>query len=175
VAVRVAGDPYSALPSVRSAVGRLDPDLGLYWVYSLPDAIRQGYANVRIMVRMISWLGLCALLLTAAGLYALLSGRVAQRTREIGIRRALGASSPALTRTVVGQVVVPLAAGLVVGLLSALPLARAIVALEPTVLGAGAGTYGMALLTLAVAAALAMAVPTVRALAVNPVDALRRE
>jgi predicted permease len=175
VAVRVAGDPYSALPSVRSAVGRLDPDLGLYWVYSLPDAIRQGYANVRIMVRMISWLGLCALLLTAAGLYALLSGRVAQRTREIGIRRALGASSPALTRTVVGQVVVPLAAGLVVGLLSALPLARAIVALEPTVLGVGAGTYGMALLTLAVAAALAMAVPTVRALAVNPVDALRRE
>jgi len=175
VAVRVAGDPYQALPVVRGAVSRLDPDLGLYWVYSLPDAIHQGYANVRTMVRMISWLGLCALLLTAAGLYALLSGRVAQRTREIGIRRALGASSFALGRAVVAQVVIPLAAGAIIGLLSALPLARAIVALEPTVLGVGAGTYGAAFATLAGAAVLALVVPVTRALAVNPIDALRNE
>jgi len=175
VAVRVPGDPYLALPAIRAAVARLDPDLGLYWVYSLPDAIRQGYANVRIMVRMISWLGLCALLLTAAGLYALLAGRVAQRTREIGIRRALGASGSALARTVLGQVVVPLSAGAVLGMLSAFPLARAIVALEPTVLGAGSATYGSALATLAGAAVLALVVPIGRALAVNPVEALRSE
>jgi len=175
VAVRVPGDPYRAVPAVRNAVSQLDPDLGLYWVYSLPDAIRQGYANVRTMVRMISWLGLCALLLTAAGLYALLSGRVAQRTREIGIRRALGASSFALGRTVTAQVAAPLMAGAVIGLLSALPLARAIVALEPTVLGAGAGTFGTAFATLGGAAILALVVPVARALAVNPIEALRSE
>ncbi len=175
IAVRAAGDPYLALPAVRQAVNRLDPDLSLFWAYSLPDAIRQGYANARIFVRIIAWLGLCALLLTAAGLYALLSGRVAQRTHEIGIRRALGASGVALGRTVLAQIAVPLAVGALLGLLCAFPLARALVALEPTVFGAGTDTYWMAFATLAAAAVLGVVVPVSRALAVNPVDALRRE
>jgi putative ABC transport system permease protein len=175
VAVRVQGDPYAALPVVRSAVEALDPDVPLYWVRSLDDAIRFGYYNVRIFVRVLGWLGLAALLVSAAGLYGLIARRIVHRTREIGIRRALGASTFAVTRTVLRDAVTPLGAGLAVGLALSWPLARAVVALEPGILSAGADTYGLATGVLLVAAALALAGPTARALVINPTEALRAE
>jgi putative ABC transport system permease protein len=175
VAVRTDGDPYSVLPMVRAAVGGLDPDVPLYWIYSLEDAIRYGYYNVRIFARVIGWLGLSALVVTAAGLYALLSGRVAQRRREIGVRRALGASGLAIGRHVVGQVLVPIGAGTAVGLACAWPVARALVALEPSVLGADPGVYGLAVGTLIAGAVLALVGPTARALVITPIEALRAE
>lgn len=173
LAVRTQGDPYSVVPIVRSEVERLDAELPLYWVRSLEDAIRHGYYNVRIFARIIGWLGLSALLMTGAGLYALIAGRIAQRTREIGIRRALGASGIAVSRSVLRQVTGPLGVGVTVGLFCAWPVGRALVAVEPTVLGAGSGTYALALVTLGAAAALAVAAPLARALVINPVDALR--
>jgi len=175
IAVRTSGDPYSVLPTVRATVAEIDGDLPVYLVYSLTDAIRQGYYNVRIFARVIGWLSLSALLMTGAGLYALLSGRVTQRAREIGIRRALGAGHLAVSRTVAAQVIVPLAAGTAVGQMSAMPVAQALVAIEPTVLAAGSGTFALALGTLVTVVVLALVAPLVRALAVNPIDALRCE
>lgn len=175
LAVRTDADPYDALPAIRRAAARVDPDLPVYMVSSLPDAIRQGYSYVRIFARVIGWLGLSALLMTAAGLYALLAGRVAQRTREIGIRRALGAGTGAIGRAVVRQVAVPLTAGGLFGVLFALPVARALVAIEPTVIGTDSSTYGLAIGALALAAAVAIAAPLARALAIAPIEALRHD
>ncbi len=175
LAVRTDTDPYDALPAIRRAAERADPDLPVYLVSSLPDSIRQGYANVRIFARVIGWLGLSALLMTAAGLYALLAGRVAQRTREIGVRRALGADAVAVGRSVVRQVAVPLAAGGAFGFMFAVPIGRALVAIEPTVMGTSSNTYGWAIGALALVAGVALAAPLVRALAISPVEALRHD
>ena len=105
-------------------MGELDPDLPLFMVFSLDDAIDYGHANVRISVRIVGWLGASGLLVAVAGLYALLAVRVTERTREIGVRRAVGASGAAVGRAVLGQVVAPLAVGLAVGFLLALPAAQ---------------------------------------------------
>jgi predicted permease len=175
VSIATTGPAYDALPSLQQAVGDLDPDLPLYLVFSLEDAIDYGHANVQMVVRIIGWLGVSGLLVAAAGLYSLLAIRVTERTREIGVRRAVGASATAVCRSVAGQVLVPLAAGLAAGLLFAFPLAQSLVAIEPTVISAGAASFGWAAATLGVVVVLALAAPVARALAIDPAIALRYE
>lgn len=175
IALATPGPPYDVLASLRETVRQLDPDLPLYDVFSLDDAIDYGHANVQIVVRIIGWLGVCGLLVAAAGLYALLAVRVTERTREIGVRRAIGAGAGAIGRTVLGQVALPLGLGLAAGLALAWPVALSLVALEPTVIPLGPSSFGWATATLAAAAAAALAAPLVRALAVDPMEALRDE
>lgn len=175
VSVTTAGPPYEALPALQQAVRDLDPDLPLYSVFSLDDAIDYGHANVRVMVRIVGWLGACGLLVAAAGLYALLAVRVTERTREIGIRRAVGASAAAVGRTVLAQVLAPLAVGSGAGLLLAWPVALSLVAIEPTVIALGPASFGWAATILAAVVVVALAAPVGRALAIDPQIALRQE
>jgi hypothetical protein len=174
-AMATAGPPYDALPALRQAVHDLDPDLPLYAVFSLDDAIDYGHANVQMAARIIGWLGACGLLVAAAGLYALLAVRVTERTREIGVRRAIGAGSAAVGRTVLAQVLTPLAVGMGVGLLLAWPVARSLVAIEPTVIAMGPASFGWAAVILASVVVIALAPPVMRALAIDPMKALRQE
>ena len=175
LSVATSGPPGDMLPSLQRVVGELDPDLPLFLVFSLDDAIDYGHANVRISVRIIGWLGACGLLVAVAGLYALLAVRVTERTREIGVRRAVGASGAAVGRAVLGQVVAPLAVGLAVGFLLALPAAQSLVAIEPTVITMRPASFGWAGAMLLAAVVAALAAPLGRALAIEPLEALRHE
>ena len=175
VAMTTAGPPYDALPALRRVVQDLDPDLPLYSVFSLDDAIDYGHANVQIAVRIIGWLGVCGLLVAAAGLYALLAVRVTERSREFGVRRAIGAGAIAVGRTVLAQILMPLAVGVGAGLLLAWPVALSLVALEPTVIAMGPASFGWAAGILAAVVALALAAPVTRALAIDPMEALHHE
>jgi hypothetical protein len=175
VSILTAGPPYAALPALQEAVHDLDPDLPLSIVFSLEDAIDYGHANVRMGARIIQWLGLSGLLVAAAGLYSLLAIRVTERTREIGVRRAVGASAGAIGRAVLGQVVTPVAAGLATGLLLAWPIARRLVAMEPSVIAMGPASFGWAAGILVGVALLALVAPVARALAIDPAIALRHE
>lgn len=147
----------------------------MFLVFSLEDAIAYGHANVRMAVRIIGWLGACGLLVAAAGLYAFLAVRVTERTREIGIRRAVGAGGAAIGRTVMAQVLIPMTLGVCGGGLLAWPVAASLVAIEPTVITVGPATFGWAAAILASAAALALAAPVARALAIDPQVALREQ
>lgn len=175
VSLRTSGPAYDVLPDLQRIVQDLDPDLPIYQVFSLDDAIAYGHANVQISVRIVEWLGVCGLLVAAAGLYSLLTIRVTERTREIGIRRAIGAGLAAVGRAVLAQVLVPLTTGVAAGLLLAWPVARSLVALEPTVIAMGPVSFAWAAGLLASVAVLALAAPVVRALAIDPMVALRHE
>ena len=175
ISMATAGPPYDALPALQQAVRELDPDLPVYMVFSLDDAIDYGHANAQMGARIISWLGMTGLLVAAAGLYSLLAIRVSERTREIGVRRAVGANATAVGRAVLGQVLMPLAAGMAAGLLLAWPVARALVAIEPTVITMGPASFGWAVTILASVAVLALVAPLARALAIDPQVALRHE
>jgi ABC-type antimicrobial peptide transport system permease subunit len=141
----------------------------------LDDAIDYGHANVLVAVRLVGWLGACGLLVAAAGLYALLAVRVTERIREIGVRRAIGAGAVAVGRTVLAQVLVPLAVGVGAGLLLAWPVARSLVAIEPTVMAMGPASFGWAAAILAAVVVTAVVAPVTRALAIDPMEALRHE
>lgn len=175
VTIATTGSPYEVLPALREIMRGLDPDLPLYSVFSLDDAIVYGHANVRIAVRIIGWLGVCALLVAAAGLYALLAVRVTERTREIGVRRAIGAGAAAVGWAVIAQVVLPLSAGVVAGLLLAWPVARSLVAIEPSVISMAPSSFGWAATALIAASVAALGAPLTRALAIDPLVALRDE
>lgn len=144
MSIGTTGPPYDALAALQRIVQEFDPDLALYSVFSLDDAIDYGYANVRIAVLIIGWLGACGLLVAAAGLYALLAVRVTERTRELGIRRAVGAGAAAVGRTVIAQALTPLVVGVGAGFLLAWPVARSLVAIEPTVISLGPASFGWA-------------------------------
>ncbi|MDH4062819.1 MAG: ABC transporter permease [Acidobacteriota bacterium] len=175
VSAATSGPPYDALPALQQAVQELDPDLPLYSVYSLDDAIDHGHANVQMSVRYIGWLGVCGLLVAAAGLYSLLAIRVTERTREIGVRRAIGAGALSVGRAVLGQVLVPLAVGAGAGLLLAWPVAQSLVAIEPSVITLGPTSFGWAATVLGSVVLLALVAPVARALAIDPAVALRHE
>lgn len=175
VAVGTTGRPTDALSALQGVVTSMDPDLPLYSIYSLDDAISHGHANVRIAVKVLAWLGICGLLVAAAGLYAMLAVRVTERTREIGVRRAVGASTVRVARAVLHQAVVPLVAGGLAGFALAFPVASSLVALEPSVMSMGPASFGGAALVLAIAAAVAIVAPLTRAIAIDPMAALREE
>ena len=175
VALRAYGDPRLA-GAVREAVVRLDPDAQVREVFPLADVAREDRAVFAGIGSALAAVGGMALALSVLGTYALLSLAVTRRTREIGIRTALGASRPRILSAILAGTAPPLAAGVVAGaaLGEALVAARGIFAFR---LPADAGPWGpMAIGAALVAAALLAAwTPARRALAIAPAEALRAE
>ncbi len=175
LAVRGKGDPRELAPSMRAALLATDPDLALYWVRTLDEAMLLKTAGFRIIGTMFVVFAGIALALSAAGLFGVLAFHVGQRTREIGVRRALGADNGRILRLVMrasgSQVLIGVGIGLVL-----LPFVGRGLGLflldmtpyDPRIYGLVAG--GM----LAVAAAATLA-PTRRALRIDPAAALRYE
>jgi predicted lysophospholipase L1 biosynthesis ABC-type transport system permease subunit len=160
---------------IRQAVWSVNADLPLASVRTLQDLYARSMARTSFMLVMLAVAGGMALLLGVIGIYGVLSYAVSQRRREIGIRMALGAQQPALTRMFVREGLKLAAIGLAFGLIAAFALTRAMSALLFGVSAADPVTYVAVSIALTFAAALASYAPSRRVSAVDPVDALRSE
>lgn len=174
--VRAAGnDPLAVLPPIRRAIAELDPDLPLYGIMTLEDAVLERVGNRRFATVLFAAFGILALALSALGIFGVLAFAVEQRAREMGIRIALGATQRRVTRRVVGQGLRLVAVGLVLGILAAVAssslLAGLLFQVEP------ADPFTLALVTLVAlgTAAAACYLPARRAARIEPLAVLREE
>jgi ABC-type antimicrobial peptide transport system permease subunit len=173
--VRAAGDPRAMLAPVRQAVAALDPRLPLFDVKTMTEHLGIALFPARLASSVLGAFGLLALLLAAIGLYGVVAYAVSQRTREIGLRIAIGARPVDVLRLVVGQGMRLALIGMMLGMAAALAVTRLITNLlfglsptDPVTL------LGIALL-LALATLLACWLPARRAASVDPMVALRHE
>lgn len=175
VAVRTQGEPLAFAPQLAHIVSEVEPDAPAYWVRSYEQVIGEAIFGERLLAKLFAVFGLIALFLAAAGLYGVIAFSVRQRTREIGVRRALGAPAPRLLRNLLGRGVTQLCIGLGLGLALAWPFAGLLVG---PLNGFDAGdplVYALVLGALGSVALLAILVPARRALSIDPVIALRHE
>ncbi|MGB6875023.1 MAG: FtsX-like permease family protein [Candidatus Acidiferrales bacterium] len=171
--IHTAGNPVSIVPAIREAVGKLDANLPVYGIRTQADQLDQILFQNRLIARLSSFFGLLALLLASIGVYGLLSYEVVCRTREIGIRVALGAQRRDVLRLVVGRGILLTTVGLLLGVALAAALTRFLASLLYGVSGTDPLTFaGVAALLIFVALA-ACYVPARRAMRVEPIKALR--
>ena len=173
--LRTAGAPTAVVPTVRDIVSRAGDNLPIFDVATQTEHIDQLLSQERIMARLSSFFGLLALVLACIGLYGLLSYEVTRRTREIGVRMALGAERREVLRLVVGRGIFLAALGAALGVAAAFGLTRYLTSLLYGVRPLDPVTFtAVAILLLAVAVA-ACAIPARRAMRVDPMVALRYE
>jgi ABC-type antimicrobial peptide transport system permease subunit len=171
-AIRTAGDPAAVLQSVRRALAGIDPEVQPYDVFSLPDRIERSLTPRKTPMLLSLGFGLVALLLASIGIYGVLAHQVSQRTREIGIRMALGCDPRGVLALVLREGAVLVVVGLTVGVLGALALQRVIAAHLFGVRPLDPGVMLSVTAVLALAAAAACLGPARRAAHVDPVVAL---
>jgi predicted permease len=173
--VRVSGDPMSYASAIERTVHTLNPDLPLYGVTTLKSSVRMGSVFQRIGVVFAGLLGLLAMILAAVGLYGVIAYTTRQRTHEIGIRMALGASRGDVSSQVLRQGLRLTLAGLAAGSVASLVFARM---LRGIITGVGASDWPAIVLVAALllmAAAAACYLPARRAASIEPAEALRIE
>ena len=175
LAVRTNGPPLAIVPAVRDAVASINADIPIYWPYSMDEALARPLWFIRVFGTMFMIFGIIALFLASVGLYAVMAFSVSRRTREVGIRMALGARAPDVVRMVFRQGLLQLTIGMTMGLALALGVSRLLSMMlfdvqprDPVVFGAVAGV-------LTIAGLLACLVPARRAARVDPLVALRAE
>jgi putative ABC transport system permease protein len=175
VVVRTDRDPASLSPGVREAVRAADPELPVYSVRTLESMVADQAAPRRLAALLIGVFAGLALLLAAVGIYGVMSYAVAQRTQEIGIRMALGAPQREILRMVLRHGTAMALAGVGIGLLAALALARLITKLLFQTSANDPPTFALVPLLLLTVALLACYLPARRAARVDPLVALRYE
>lgn len=175
VAARTRGQPMQLTNPVRSAVTSLNPDIPLYWVYPLREAIARPLWFIRVFGTMFMIFGFIALFLAAIGLYAVMSFSVSRRTREVGIRMALGARGQDVVRMIFRQGAIQLAIGMVFGLALALGVSQLLQILLLDVEPRDPFIFTGVVATLVVTGLLACLIPARRATKVDPLSALRSQ
>jgi predicted permease len=173
--IRTAVDPRTILPEVRSVLSQLDSNLPLFSVRTETEQIDRSLFQVRLIARLSSFFSALSLLLACIGLYGLLSYEVARRTREIGVRMALGARPSDVLRFIVRQGIALSAAGAVLGILGALGVTRYLASLLYGVRPFDPLTFLAVALLLGLVALAACYLPARRASHVDPLVALRYE
>jgi putative ABC transport system permease protein len=173
--VRTAGEPLSLVPAVRAAIRAVDPDQPVYEVKSMDQLLSERVAQRRFSMALLATFAGLALALGLVGVYGVTSYLVAQRTREVGLRIALGAQPGQLIGMVVRQGMAAAALGLAVGLVGALATARLMRGLLYDVAPTDAATLVAVTALLALATLLANYLPARRAAHVDPLVALRNE
>jgi putative ABC transport system permease protein len=173
--IRTAVDPQAAYAAARAQVAAVDKDLALTETATLEDVVDRSMADAKFRTTLLAGFAGIALLLAALGIYGVLAYFVSQRSRELGIRLALGARPGALFRMVVGQGMRPVAAGALVGLSGAVAVTTLMQSLLFGVTAVDPAAFGVAAAALALIALAACAIPARRATRVDPLTALRED
>ena len=173
VYLRTAGDPLALAAAARRTIHEVGSDLPVYDVRTLASRVSDATAQARFSALLLTVFAAAALALAAIGIYGVISFAVAQRTREIGIRVALGADRAAVLRLIIGQGAAVAVTGLVVGLVAALAATRVLGALLFDVTPTDPLTMVTVVVLLAVAALVACWIPARRAARLQPAAALR--
>jgi putative ABC transport system permease protein len=173
--VRSSADPATLSASIRRRVADIDPELPIYDMETMSQAVSASVAQPRFYTLLLAAFAGLALLLAALGIYGVISYTVSQRTRELGIRIALGATNERIMRLVLGQGLALMAAGVAIGVLGALALMRVLSTMLFSVRTTDAATFIVVPVVLAVVAAIASYLPARRAARVDPVIAMRAE
>ena len=173
--VKTAGDPAAFESTARQVLSSLDATLPMTAVTTHSTMVAQSLAQQRLLFVLLGVFALLAVVLSSVGIYGVVASFVGQRTPEIGVRMALGASRLQVIGIVLGQSIVPVGAGLVMGLVGAVALGRFVEGLlfevsplDPLMLAGG-------VVSLALVAGAACAIPAGRAARIDPVSALRGE
>jgi len=175
VAVRTSGDPLLMARSVRDAIHTVDKDMPLSNVKSMDDLLEGSLGQRRLSMILLGAFSAIALLLASIGIYGVLAYSVTQRSRELGIRMALGAARARVLRLVIGQGMALALVGIAIGLVGALALTRLLGTQLYSIRPTDPVTFVGVSLLLAAIAFVATLVPALRATRVDPVVALREE
>lgn len=173
--IKVRGAPEQAIGSIRRLVRQDDPRLPILWFRTLDDQVNRSLSTERLLAALSTGFGALALVLSLIGLYGVMSFVVTRRTREIGIRLALGATGASAIRLVLGDAAVMIAAGIVIALPCVAILGKLIQSQLFGVTATDPATIAAAALLLASGALAAAFIPAWRASNVSPTDALRLE
>jgi predicted permease len=174
-AFRASGDPKRLLAAVQQQVWAIDKDQPLTNVRTLEEIVTQAGAERRFQTLLLAAFAALALLLALVGVYGVISYAVSQRTREIGLRMALGAARADVVRSIVVRSMSTVAIGIAAGAMGALMLSRLLRSFLFEIDPADPLTYGAIAALLAMAAFIACCVPALRASRVDPMIALRYE
>ena len=173
--VRTHADPMAVLPQVRAAVRNLDPQVALYGVTTMDEALSQSIGKQRFTMRLLGAFALLALVLAMIGVHGTLSYAVTQRSREMGIRMALGAQRGAVRRLIVRQGMRLSFLGIAAGLVGALAATRLLRTLLYGLTSTDLVTYAVVTSVIAIVSALASFLPARHATRIDPAITLRTE
>jgi ABC-type antimicrobial peptide transport system permease subunit len=172
VIVRSSSD---ALPGIRDVIRRVDPDMPLFQVRTLAQVIDNSIAAPRSMAWLVSAFAFSALMLAAIGVFGVLSHAVSQRTREIGVRMAVGASPQRVLGSILAEGLAQVALGLVVGAVLSLLTARLLTGLLFGVSAVSVAPYLVVVALLGTVSLIACLIPARRAMRIDPAVALRAD
>jgi putative ABC transport system permease protein len=175
IVVKTENDPWSLIGAIRQEIRSVDKDQAVYDVKTLDDLQRDSIALRRFFMLLLMVFAVVTLALAAVGIYGVMSYAVTQRTQEIGIRMALGASASDVLKLVVRSGIVLAVTGVAVGLIAALALTRLLQSILFGVTPTDALTFTVGALGLVVVAVVACYIPARRATKVDPLVALRHE
>src|SRR5262245_19491325 len=174
--VRVkSGNPLALVPAIQRELRGLDPDQAFAGLSTMESNIAKSLGSRRMMMSLLSEFAVIALVLASVGLYGVMALTVTQRTRELGVRLALGAQRADIFRLVLSQGMLLVFVGLTIGLLGAVGAGRGLQSVLYGVGGFDVSALSFALLALAVVAIIACCLPARRATRVDPIEALRAE
>ncbi len=161
--------------AIRAAVGRIDPDLALFQVRTMEQVLEAAVATPRSMAWLLSVFALSALMLAAIGVFGVMSHAVSQRTREIGVRMAIGASPYRMLAAILGEGLAQVGIGLAVGAVLSLVTARLLSGLLFGVAAVSVAPYLVVVALLAFVSLMACLIPARRAMRIDPAVALRAD
>ena len=174
--VRVkSGNPLALVPAIKRELQALDPDQAFAHISTMESNIANSLGSRRMMMSLLAAFAGIALLLASVGLYGVMALTVTQRTRELGIRLALGAQRADVFRLVLSQGMLLVLAGLIIGMLGVVGAGRGLQSVLYGVGGFDGPALSFALFALAVVALIACWLPALRATRVDPITAIRTE
>jgi putative ABC transport system permease protein len=170
-----SGDPKALAPAVRREVQAIDPEQPIGPIETMEENISDSLATRRLTMTLLGTFAGLALVLASVGLYGVMALSVTQRTREVGIRMALGAARSDVFRLILGQGIILVSLGIGLGLIGAIAVSRALSSLLYGVRALDLSALAIAIFSLAFVALLACWLPARRATLVDPIQALRTE
>ena len=175
IVARTDGNPQTLTPALRAAVARIDPELPLFDVREMDQRLAGALATSRFNTLLLTLLGAVGLLLAASGIYGVIAYFVSQRTQEIGVRIALGATAAGVVRLVLGEALQPVAMGAAVGVAAAIAATRVLASQLFAVSPTDPLTIAAVVAVLVGVALVASVIPARRAASIDPTRALQSE